>query len=671
MESGRILAIDVGSTTTKALLFQKNGDHYRLTHRFNAPTTVEAPYEDVMVGVNNAIRGLEHETGWHLLEGGQLITPARAGDGVDLFACTSSAGGGLQMMVTGVMRELTAESAERAALGAGAVVLDIICLDDNKTVLEKVGRIRELRPDMILLAGGTDGGALSHVIAVAEFIRAAKPKLRFGNSFRLPVVYAANADGREQVREMLGGTMRVEVVPNIRPTLEEEHVEQARDEIHRLFLEHVMAEAPGYATLVQWSQSNILPTPAAVGDILQALAASEEANVVAVDIGGATTDVFSVMFGKFNRSVSANLGMSYSITNVMAQAGIGAIMDWLPVELPEGEVRNWAANRMIRPTTVSQNQLQVLLEQVFAREALRLSMEHHRTVAVGLKGIQQRRQVADILNQTRTGRPLVDPFQVDIIIGSGGILSHSDRRQALAILLDGLQPTGITRLYIDSVFMLPHLGIISRVNPKAAMQLLRDECLLPMGTCVAPVGKARPGQVVATVKYRRPDGRAGVERVVAGEIKVVPLAAGEEMALEVIPIRNFDAGEGPGKPVYGTARGGLAGLIIDGRGRPIQHEVRSEQRRAAIRRQLAALGAYSESQLAALEAAAKKGVCPSGPARTGDYPRPHHREDPPPDPARRGQCAGGRHGGGLFHHRQNRTAARGALRHRGGQGAGH
>src|SRR5438094_10041997 len=114
-----ILATDCGSTTTKAILIERLGNEYRQTHRGEAPTTVEAPFEDVTRGVLNAIQEVEELSGRKILDGERIVTPAAGDTGVDIYISTSSAGGGLQMMVTGVVKAMTAESAQRCALGAG------------------------------------------------------------------------------------------------------------------------------------------------------------------------------------------------------------------------------------------------------------------------------------------------------------------------------------------------------------------------------------------------------------------------------------------------------------------------------------------------------------------------------------------------------------------------
>ena len=348
-----IVATDCGSTTTKAILIEKVGEEYRQTYRGEAPTTVEAPFEDVTRGVLNAIAEIEELSGRTILDGDRIITPNQAaqGDpkrGVDIYVSTSSAGGGLQMMVTGVVQNMTGESAQRAALGAGAIVIDVLASNDGRLPYEKIERIRTMRPDMILMSGGTDGGAVTHVVEMAEYIAAADPRPRFGSTYRLPLVYAGNTDARPQIKTILGEKTALDFADNIRPVLERENLAPARNKIHDLFLEHVMQQAPGYKKLIEMAGAPIMPTPAAVGVIMETIAKREGINLIGVDIGGATTDVFSVFNGLFNRTVSANLGMSYSISNVLAEAGLDNIMRWVPFTIDEQTLRNRIKNKMVR-----------------------------------------------------------------------------------------------------------------------------------------------------------------------------------------------------------------------------------------------------------------------------------------------------------------------------------
>ncbi len=568
-----ILATDCGSTTTKAILIQKLGDEYRQTYRGEAPTTVEAPFEDVTRGVLNAIQEVEELSGRTILDGERIITPAQAENaetGVDIYISTSSAGGGLQLMVAGVVQSMSAESAQRCALGAGAIVMDVLASNDGRPSYEKIERIRHLRPDMILLAGGTDGGTVSHVVEIAEYISAAEPRPRLGMGYQLPIIYAGNTDVQGQIQAILGDKAALSITDNIRPVLERENLMPARHAIHDLFLEHVMAQAPGYKKLIDWAGAPIIPTPAAVGMIIETLARRADLNVIGVDIGGATTDVFSVFQEVFNRTVSANLGMSYSVSNVVAEAGLDNIRRWLPFAFDEQSLRNQIKNKMIRPTTIPQTVTDLQIEQAIAREALRLALEQHKQLAVGLKGVQQKRSVSDAFLQTASGQSLIDMSALDVIIGSGGILSHAPRRaQAMLMLIDAYEPLGITQLAVDSIFMMPHLGVLSTIHEQAATEVFVQDCLVHLGSCIAPLGTGKAGEPCFSYRLMYADEAVVDGKLSFGELSRLSLEDGQEAQILLAPSKGFDFGAGKGKRVSRLVKGGVVGLILDARGRPL------------------------------------------------------------------------------------------------------
>lgn len=564
-----ILATDCGSTTTKAILIEKVDGVFRLVVRGEAPTTVEKPVEDVSKGVINAITEVQELAGRKLLNGTEIIKPRRNNEGVDAYISTSSAGGGLQMIVGGVVKGMTAESAARAALGAGAIVMDTLAINDGRRPHESIERIRDLRPDMILLAGGVDGGTIEHVVKLAEIIAAADPRPRLGKTYSLPVIFAGNKMAVELVKEKLAHKCELQICDNLRPVLEQENLMPARLKIQEQFLEHVMAHAPGYPNLIKLTDAPIMPTPGAVGDIMQTIASKYGINILGVDIGGATTDVFSVFQGIFNRTVSANLGMSYSISNVFAEAGIDNVMRWVPFDMDQFSLRNAVKNKMIRPTTIPQLLDELLVEQATAREALRLSLDQHKALAVGLKGKQQKRDVSAIFDQTMSGETLVNMMDLDMIIGSGGVLSHAPRRvQSALMMIDAFAPEGITRLAVDSIFMMPQLGVLARIHPEASTQVFERDCLIHLGTVLAPKGTLREGQPALRVRLKRASGEETIEQGY-GQIRVVPLAEGEEVEAFIQPLGRLDIGEGPGAPILKKVHGGTVGLILDTRGRPL------------------------------------------------------------------------------------------------------
>jgi hypothetical protein len=314
---------------------------------------------------------------------------------------------------------------------------------------------------------------------------------------------------------------------------------------------------------------------------VQAAAREENTSVLAVDIGGATTDVFSVFGGVFNRTVSANLGMSYSISNVLAEAGLDNIMRWVPFRMDEADLRNRIRNKMIRPTTIPQTQEELQIEQAISREALRLAFVQHKSMAVGLKGVQQERTISDAFEQTGSGETLINMMDLKILIGSGGVLSHAPRRvQSAQMMIDAFQPEGVTMLAVDSIFMAPHLGVLSTVHAPAANEVFVKDCLVRLGSCVCPVGQGKDGQPCVTVKFARADGTQVEESVKVGQMSLIPLGP-EKVQATIIPAKGFDVGAGRGKELSATLEGGTVGIILDGRGRPLAVP---EDRRERIRK---------------------------------------------------------------------------------------
>ena len=602
MKLRSILATDCGSTTTKAILIEYIDGEYRLSYRGEAPTTVEAPFEDVTRGVLNATMEIEELSGRKLLEGDNIITPQKDNVGADIYISTSSAGGGLQMMVAGVVKSMTGESAERAALGAGSIVMDVLASNDGRKPHEKITRIRQLRPDMILLSGGIDGGTTKHVVELAEILAAANPQPRLGKNYKLPVIYAGNKKATPNIKETLGQLTDLDVTENIRPVLEQENLKPSRDKIHDLFMEHVMQQAPGYKKLMSWTDAPIMPTPGAVGALIEMVAQKENISVVGVDIGGATTDIFSVFQKQFNRTVSANLGMSYSICNVLAEATLPNVLRWVPFDIDQKELTNRIGNKMIRPTTVPQSLEELVIEQAIAREALRLSFVQHKSFAVNLKGVQKERTISDAFEQSDSGQSLVNMMELDLIVGSGGVLSHAPRReQSAKMLVDSFLPEGITGLAVDSIFMMPQLGVMANIDKEnlseqariAALEVFEKDCLIRLGTCIAPVGNLEGNTNILSISLEFENSDKKEINLNHGEL--IRIEAGyEEIKATLTPAKGVDVGAGAGEPINTTIFGGQVGIILDGRGRPLHIDSESSKRISDLKNWSEAFNEYPD-----------------------------------------------------------------------------
>ncbi|MBW6515432.1 MAG: glutamate mutase L [Candidatus Cloacimonetes bacterium] len=494
-----LLITDIGSTNTKSILLQQEEDTYSLVGIEKEATTVESPYDDVKIGLYRVLRHLEKKNGF------QLLTPESDEKNVTIakevsYLTTSSAGGGLQILVIGLSLNESASSAQRAAYGAGGVILDTLAIDDKRSIIERIQLIDLLRPDIILFSGGIDGGALASVIRMGEMLNVSNPKPKFGVSSKIPLIYAGNVEARDFIQTMFENKFDLHFVPNIRPNMKEENLEPARDEIHRLFMENVMEQAPGYSELKQIVTDAIIPTPSGVIKSLEVISNYFQKHVIAVDIGGATTDIFSNIFGRYYRTVSANYGMSYSITNVMAESGFANIRRWLPSSLDENYIRNYISNKMLYPTYIASDEIQEAIEHAAAREAIDMSQKHHLQMnfqiqRIGLlemikSGMTRKFKEAMYYEKTVDKRSFF-LRDFDIVIGAGGVFTGTrNRKQVILMLADAFDIEGITEIWRDKDFISPHLGKLSEVDPKLAESLLFKYAYEKLALSIKPIFKA-------------------------------------------------------------------------------------------------------------------------------------------------------------------------------------
>jgi len=499
-EHTHIFITDIGSTTTKGLLLEKTDATYRFIHQVEVPTTVERPVEDVWIGVKNALRKIEEETNLSLLdENDRPSIP---------YLTTSSAGGGLQMLVFGLTSVDTGKAADLTVLGAGGVILKRFTIDDRIPSVQKMRLIRELHPDLILMAGGIDGGDIANLVRLAEILKLARPTPKFDESGINHLIFCGNTDAREFIARALENNFEIHITENIRPNLMTLNSDPAKKVILDLFMDHVMERAPGYGRVKDMVETDILPTPVGVENMLRVYNEEENENLVMVDIGGATTDIFSNIYGDYRRSVSANLGMSYSCCNVIATGGISGVMDHLPEHYEESEIRDYFANKSLCPTYIPNTAGEILADHAAAIRAVNLAWKQHKDLnfaiaKLGFLDKLRKRFDYDPYQEMFYGPDMSSIFQIsdiDLIVGTGGVISHAENEiDALRILVDGFLPVGITRIAVDKTFKSPHLGVLSSTAKDTALDLFKHECLIELGTVIAPSGHVETGKPVLSV----------------------------------------------------------------------------------------------------------------------------------------------------------------------------
>jgi hypothetical protein len=305
--------------------------------------------------------------------------------------------------------------------------------------------------------------------------------------------------------------------------------------------------------------------------------------VLCADVGSANTIIAASLpsqqgaetqgSGQPALQVRTDLGVGYSAPTLLERVGVDAITRWLPFEPEPNEVEGVLLSKGVQPTTIPQDRRQLLIEQAGAREALRLVMSQTRELWQASTGSSRRWMT-----------PLLDP-----IVASGGVLVETPRpSQTVLMLLDAIEPVGITTLVLDEHGTASALGAVAVTQPLAAVQALEAGPFQTLGTVVVPIGRARPGDVIMRVKVTFDHGGELEIEVKYGALEMLPLRLGEKAVMELKPRRGFSVGRVSG-PV--EVHGGAVGLVIDGRGRPLRLPANPDECRQLIQKWLWEMGA--------------------------------------------------------------------------------
>ncbi len=591
-----ILAIDCGNAMTTVALIEPVNGVYRLAAIGQAPSTYNPPWQDLTVGMLEAIRNIEKATSRTLFNsGGWPIMPQNTNrQGFDALVIVSSAGPPLPVMLAGLMKNVTLASARRAAATTYTTVTNELSLDlepqptasagapdlahprNNRPSAEAhLHAIQEGQPEAIVLVGGTEGGATQPVIEIARLISTALHILK--NVDRPTVLYAGNIEARAQVAEILGSMTTVRAVDNIRPTLEIENLAAIQFELENLYMQRRMSLLPGFQKLNSWSQHPVIPASKSFEKVISYLGRYNSLDVIGVNIGSGATMV-SVQRQDYQSSVvRSDAGVGYGLASLLKLVPPEKFHRWLPFELAPKELHNRLLNKSLYPTSLPETEEELLIEQAIAREALRLAVA-----------------------QLQTG-PLFHPLpganalHWNLLIGAGRTLTRTPQLgYAVLTLLDGLEPWGVTNLALDSAGLANMLGALALLQPVAAAEVAAHDAFLNLGTVIAPWGYGQPGKMALKFKIDYANNNRQDIEVAFGSIQVIALPPGEKATLEIHPARQLDIGLGqPGRGALVEVEGGLLGIIIDARGRPLRLPTDETRRQAQIRQWLEDLGVGS------------------------------------------------------------------------------
>src|SRR5947207_3352159 len=428
----------------------------------------------------------------------------------------------------------------------------------------------ESDPHAALIVGLTDSpaGAAPLQQACELIIRAAQDANQQAEDYQLPVLYAGAPQFVEAVRRMLNGYAEVTRVETL---VSQAQLGPTSMAASALYERDVIQRIPGYSTLGSWSQAVPVGTASSLSSLVRFLAQHYSMNVTAVDAGSSTTTLMMAgERGDFIPLVNPGVGVGTGLGTILQQVGVQRIARWLPFTITEDELREYVMNHMLHAEALPTSYRELQIIQAFAREAI-------------------------ILTKEATGQDSFGPFDADLILATGGVLSQAPKfGQAALMLLDALQPRGVTSLVLDKTMLISQLGAVATVAPIAAVQVNEyDAVSHRLGTCVVPFGNMKQGEVAVRVGLEYANGQQVNLDVMAGSIEVIPLKPNEQALLTLFPAPNVDVGLGPGERARAAEEidGGLMGLIIDARGRPLNLPSNEAERQAHLLQWAQALGA--------------------------------------------------------------------------------
>ena len=548
MTEGRkdsILAVDFGSVNTRVLLFDIVDGEYALVAQRHGKTTIDAPADDVLLGLSKILRDLSATTDRRFLdESGALIKPEQMERiGVDYCITTASAGKPIKVALIALLPDKGIASARRAIVPFYTQVVAAVHLQDGLSDRARLNRIVESRPDLIFVCGGTDGGARAAMQNLLDLARQAISAIQPGN--RPTVLYAGNQDLAAGARETLGQLVEVMTAPNIRPAPQRELLEPAQQVLSRFYDEFRRRAGGSYQNIALVSDTGILPSARSYEMMTAFFARMLNLGALAIDIGGAKS-MLSIAFGDRRRSaLRADIGMGQSAANTLELAGEEAVKAWLPFHPRKGELAGYAVKKSLRSFNMPLDMRERYIEYALLRAGIQLLL-------------------ADA-NWSGAGKTaLVDMSRLGLIVVGGATLAGSGQGALdMMLLSDALPIRGITQVMSDRHGALAALGALAPRNPTAVVQLLQKGLVEQVGSLIKATGRAPVGKRAMKISIKMASGENIGREIAVGDVWHLPLPAGSSADISLQTERGIRVGDK--RRLRLRLRGGRGGILFDAR----------------------------------------------------------------------------------------------------------
>jgi hypothetical protein len=561
-----LLAIDVGSINTRAFLFDIVDGQYRYLATGASRTTAQSPFNDIREGIRVALEDLTGITGRVMVgEDHKIISPSnRDGRGVDIIVATISAGGPISIAVVGLLEDISLESAERLAGSVNCIVCSRISLNDRKRLDERINSLMSSRPDLVIVAGGSDGGSSKAVLNLVEAVGLAS---FFGErELRPEILFIGNQAIHNDVKKLITTTDQITFGFNVRPEVNEDRTQAALIPFGKLYCKVLNKKFKGVYELDEWTHGKLIPSSVALGDFVRTLSKiyGAKRGVLAIDIGATATSAAAAISGKVTLSVTPQYSMNFMPDKFASEHSLKELQNWLRFEVSESYLRDYIYTKATYPASIPFTYQDLDIEYAIARLMMRMVM-----ISLYRKLDPYRFLVSKGVT------PVFEP-----IIVSGRVLTGAPNLASSTLaILDGLQPAGISTLVLDKHQLIPALGAIARVNPLLVIQLLNTGTMQNLGVIISPIAHCRMGTPIMRGRVVYEDGKEEKFSIQQGTLETLSVASGQTAEIFLQPLNHCDVGMGgPGRSGHLRVNGGCFGVIIDARGRPLKVGNTIEQR---------------------------------------------------------------------------------------------
>ena len=563
-----LLGVEIGSCNTRVVLFDQAAGQFHFLASSSAPTSIIHPFRNINDGLLQALSGLQSASSRSLLDDtSHLILPSLAdGSGVDGLVVTHSAGKPIRILTIGLLPDFSAKSALKLASAIPGCSVSSLDPASTPRRVDQLDAIIASEPEIILFAGGTDHGSVSAIRKLEDVILQACKS--FPAEHVPAIIFAGNSILMQELEEHFENVARFYPAANLQPQIDHEDFTPALDVLCDMVTGIRAGQYEGFKNLQKICSTPPIPTSIGFDRVVRYLSLRYPSakGVLGIDLGAASTTLVSARQGDSEISVKP-FGLGQGLKSFLASYPAESVLKWLVEQSAVDAAADYLWQKSLNPQTVPATVETLDIEQAAAREIMQVCLRPH-------------------LDQA--GIPTAC---YESILVSGSTLTRTPQPgEALMMILDGIQPVGITSILLDKNGIASLLGASAIINSLIPVQVIDSSAFTNLATVIAPVAKAKPGTPILRVSIDYGQSSVTHLEIKMGSLVAFPLPPGQTANILMEPARGVvidPVRKASGFKVFG----GLCGVVIDARGRPLSLPTDHDLRRQTLQHWASILGA--------------------------------------------------------------------------------